>query len=302
MVSWNSKHETEKSIQRVLNSEGINVQIAVVDNNSSDGTCDYIKSNYPEVRLIENDENKGFSSACNQGIEHFLEQDVNFIFLLNTDLYVNTQTLACLTDAADKSQQFGAISPVVYHNDDDKRVWFEQGCVNWTTSASFHQTNGAPLIYSQDSDLDRSDERFVGNDYIPFCSALFRPRVFKEVGMLPESYFLYYEDVDYCTQLSDHGYKIITDTQTSVQHEESASSGGRRSPTATYYTARNHIQFAMRFRNRINIPVSIIWIVIWLSLLFGYRIITKQPEAAFAVAYGIYDGLCGRTGRFRYPQ
>ncbi|MGB9953255.1 glycosyltransferase family 2 protein [Haloarcula marismortui] len=302
VVSWNSKDETISCLQSVLGSVEVNIEIAVVDNNSTDGTVDLIRSQFPDVEVIENNSNVGFGHACNQGMNYHLERGVDFLFLLNSDLYVGESTIRDLVNSTTQVEDFGMITPVVhYKNDKDSPIWFKRGHINWATSTSFHESHSVPLVHSISQNSLSREDQFLENDYIPLCSALIDPNAVKEIGEIPEEYFLYYEDVDYCTQFIENGWKVLTDTEIQVYHDESASSGGRTSPTATYYNTRNHILFLRRFSCKLNIFIAIAWSIVWFTTLLAYRLSKQNLEAGKALLEGILDGVLNRTGKGRYP-
>ena len=90
-------------------------QVIIVDNASSDGSVDFIKENYPEILLIENDSNKGFACAVNQGIKLV---NTDFVFLLNNDTVVEKDTIANLIETINISPKIFSVSSrmVQYHN------------------------------------------------------------------------------------------------------------------------------------------------------------------------------------------
>ncbi|MFY9515694.1 MAG: glycosyltransferase [Dysgonamonadaceae bacterium] len=94
--------------------------IVVVDNASQDRTCEIIRSQYPEVVLIKNDKNLGFGKANNQGMKYALENDFDYVFLLNQDARLHPRTLEILICAASHNKDYGILSPVHLNGDGDR--------------------------------------------------------------------------------------------------------------------------------------------------------------------------------------
>jgi GT2 family glycosyltransferase len=188
---------------------------------------------------------------------------------------------------------YGIISPLVRKYSDKSELWFERGTVDWSVGVGYHAGH-------KKGDLELSVVIDEENDYVPFCSAFVRGCIFDEVGLLPEDYFLYLEDVAYCIDTSEAGYEICTYRQAEVYHEVSSTIGSHYGPVASYYVARNSIILASRYRS--NLPLYF-WIthIIWSTSRLLFRVYKFKLPGAYAWIAGIYDGLQMRTGRGRYP-
>lgn len=96
-----------------LQQSDVAVDIIVIDNNSSDGTVDFIKRNYPEIVLIESKENLGFAKGNNIGIRYALDNNADYVFLLNQDAWLNqTNTISVLIEQSQLNPEYGIISPL----------------------------------------------------------------------------------------------------------------------------------------------------------------------------------------------
>lgn len=111
IVSYNFERWIDKCLPSVFAST-IPATVMVIDNNSTDNTVKRIKTDYPQVQLIENKENLGFGKANNIGLSYALENNYDFAFLMNQDTWIEHDMLEKLTDASDKNPDFGIISPV----------------------------------------------------------------------------------------------------------------------------------------------------------------------------------------------
>lgn len=103
-----------------LRNSSIPIQTIVIDNASSDNTVDYIKENYPEIHLVESKENLGFGKANNLGFKYAIEQNADFIFLLNQDAWVDKNTIEELANTFKKNSEYGILSPIHLTKDRSK--------------------------------------------------------------------------------------------------------------------------------------------------------------------------------------
>ncbi|NOU81555.1 glycosyltransferase [Paenibacillus sp. LMG 31459] len=185
-------------------------EIIIVDNASKDGTADYLKSHYPEIRLIENAENLGFAKGCNQGIE---VADGNQILFLNNDTVVPPGWLAPMLRALHSDHAVGMSGPV-------------------TNYISGHQC--VPVTYSELKDMEGFAKEYCEakrgsvqevRRLIGFC-LLVKRSVLDEIGWFDERYGLgNYEDDDLCLRAIQQGYKLLIAEDSFIHHIGHASMG-----------------------------------------------------------------------------
>lgn len=184
----------KKCMQSIQNST-IPLVPVVIDNNSMDGTQYFIKSNYPETILIENKINLGFGKANNIGLKLALDQQAEFIFLLNQDAYLARDTIENVVEFQKKNIEFGILSPVQLNGDGSK------------IDKNFSR------YISCDSIFEINNMQKVGKDFltVPFVNAaawLITRSFLTHVGGFDPLFSHYGEDRDLCCRASYHGYKI----------------------------------------------------------------------------------------------
>ncbi|WP_035639996.1 glycosyltransferase, partial [Flavobacterium gilvum] len=111
IVTYNGMNWIKECLNSVLNSS-IPVEIIVVDNNSTDGTKDFITRNFSEIIFFSQNENLGFGKANNIGMSYAFKQNADFVFLLNQDAFVNENTIENLVRTAQKNPEYGILSPI----------------------------------------------------------------------------------------------------------------------------------------------------------------------------------------------
>ncbi|OYR78331.1 glycosyltransferase family 2 protein [Halorubrum ezzemoulense] len=301
LVNWNNYEQTRDCILSIKRQD-IETTIYVVDNGSTDDSSERIKEKFQDINIIRNDRNLGFPTAANQGMNSAFRNGANQVFLVNNDAELQkNNSLRILSETLDSDEKIGIVSAQIFDSQGDY-IWFRKGLVNWTTGASSHANSAGSITSGVTKIKQKIDDRFIQNEYVPLCAVMIDRNVYDEIGLLPEEYFLYFEDVEYCTKVLDDGFQIITDTQVNVNHDESASSGGRTSPTASYYTARNYQLFIQRHWDRVNRVMALMFYLWWITLLTCYRLLQKDWKSTIALWTGMFDGVQGHTGKGRYPK
>ena len=219
IVSWNVKKDLAnclKSLQE--NPYAGNFEVVVVDNNSSDDTVETVKSNFPDVVIIDNDKNLGFAAGNNKGFEIAKGQ---YILLLNPDTIVHSAALDTLIMFMDDNPDVGACGPRLLNEDGTI-----QGSVRRfpTFRASLYRhTIFKPLgIFKKQyrkwlmKDFDHDEQMDV--DQLMGACLLVRKSVLDEVGGLDEDFFMYYEEVDLCYRIRKAGWRIVFTPESEVTH------------------------------------------------------------------------------------
>jgi GT2 family glycosyltransferase len=183
-----------------------NFEVVVVDNNSRDGSFEEAKLNFSKAHFIQNEENLGFSIGNNSGIRFALERMAEHVLLLNNDTEVEKDFLTKLVEVAETDEKIGIASPVIF-NGQDRQIWFSGGRIDWLRMKTIHGRKSATVD-------------FYETDVITGCAMLVKSRVFKEIGLLDEDYFLYWEDTDFTVRAQRAGFKTIVVSGSWIYHFE----------------------------------------------------------------------------------
>jgi GT2 family glycosyltransferase len=184
-------------IDTCLKSIPSDYQTVIVDNNSTDGTSAFIRENYPQYTLLQQDRNLGFGQANNKGISYALEQNADAVFLLNQDAYLFDQSIIQLELTYQNNTEYGILSPI--HVDATKKKMDRQFSyyLDYDSNSSFH------------SDAFFKDLKPIYD--VPFVNAAgwFIPRpTLEKIGGFDPLFFHYGEDNNYCQRLRYHGLQI----------------------------------------------------------------------------------------------
>jgi len=203
-------------------------EIIVVDNSSSDNSKELVKSNYPDVVLIEADKNLGFAAGCNLGIKWSKGQ---YIVLLNNDTSVDKEWLNELVIVANNNSDVALVGSKLLYKDNP-------GVIQNAGSYLTDKGEGGDLGSHQADEGQYESTREV----MAVCGAsmLLKRTLIEEIGGLDEDFFAYYEDTDLCYRTKLHGKKIIYAPRSVVFHIHAATSG-EWSPFFTFLVFRNKI-------------------------------------------------------------
>jgi GT2 family glycosyltransferase len=210
IVSWNVKSDLLNCLSSIkINKPHCSFEQIVVDNNSNDGTANIIKQQFPEVIFIENNENKGFSKANNQGIQRATGE---YIFLLNPDTIVHPDALNILVDFLDKNPEAGACGPKLLNADGTiqpsvRRFPTFRGILYAHTffrlMGLFRSQYKEWMMKDFNCDKQRNVEQIMG------AAMMIRRSVIDTVGGMDENFFMYFEEVDLCYRIKEAGKQIV---------------------------------------------------------------------------------------------
>lgn len=291
VLNWNNFSDTAKCIRSLERIDNEHFDIIIVDNGSTDGSVEQLAEEFPDYKLIRNSINRGFSGGHNKTIRYAIKNDIDYIWILNNDIFVTETCLETLLNRITEHEDIGIITPHILENG---QTWFKHGWVNRQTANSYA---GELAKYLKQDSCENSG--LIYNDYVPFCCTLFPTDVFKDIGLLSTSYFMYSEDVEFCSRAIKAGYEVVTDTTVSVEHKPSSSSGGAHNPLLNYYLARNRwiLSQELECTKYRFIPSYIMWFVMR-SLL---SVLNRKRNGLYALYQGLFDGLLGKRGKGRYP-
>ena len=184
-------------------------EIIIIDNHSKDETCNIIKENYPQVILIENQENLGFGKANNIGIEIALKNNCDFVFLLNQDARVNPDTIQKLALKLKQNPDFGIISPMHLNG---------KGSALDYNFSNYINPSYCKNLYS-DFVLNKVADQVYESDFICAAAWLLSRKCLEIVGGFNPTFFHYGEDDNYIHRLHYKGLKIGVDPFSTIYHD-----------------------------------------------------------------------------------
>ncbi len=220
IVNYNVKHFLEQCLNSVLASaRHCETEIYVVDNNSVDGSCSMVKEKFPEVHLIENKKNYGFSYANNQAIKISKGE---YVLLLNPDTVIEEKTLQKVCNFMDSHPDAGGLG--VKMIDGKGRFLPESKRGLPTPEVAFYKIFGVSKLFPKSKKfgkyhltyLDKEETHVV--DVLSGAFMLLRKECLDKTGLLDENFFMYGEDIDMSYRISLAGYKNYYYPETTIIH------------------------------------------------------------------------------------
>ncbi len=220
IVNYNVKYFLEQCLNSVKKAiGGIDSEIFVVDNNSVDGSVNMIRDKFPEVNLVVNKQNLGFSKANNQAIQKSKGQ---YILLLNPDTVVENDTFSRCMEFMDKHPDAGGLGVMMV---DGKGRFLPESKRGFPSPAtSFYKAFGLSRIFPGSKVFGKYHLGFLDKNEIHSIDVLagafmmLRKKVIDEIGMLDESFFMYGEDIDLSYRIIKAGYKNYYFPKTRIIH------------------------------------------------------------------------------------
>ncbi len=186
-------------------------RVVVIDNGSGDDSIERLRAAHPGLELCCNPRNLGYGAGQNAVLAELLEQELDWIWLLNNDAAPRPDALGRMLAAADRPD-IGAVGARLLDADLPHRLQaLGGGHVHWWRGSSREWNRDCPPTPEL--------------DYLTGACLLLRGSALRQVGLFDERYFLYWEDVDLCLRLKQAGWMLITATDAEVLHRQSASTG-----------------------------------------------------------------------------
>jgi hypothetical protein len=288
-LNWNGKDKTVECLRSLFNSNYRNFSVVVIDNASDDNSSETITSLFPQVKLIQNFKNLGFAAAQNQGINFAIENNYEYIWILNNDTIIDPKALHLLVAQMDSDPAVGSVSPVLIESEfpDISGIQFCGCAINWE--------------FQYFEKFKRLEDALVSQEKKPetFClwgtALLVRTSALKQLGGFEEKFFAYFEDVDFSVRLIRAGFrsKIVPDA---IAFHAGADNPAKRPPYYVYLNTRNKYFFWMNHLPRTRrFGFTRHYVAGALLLASSWRDISNnQKETATLLA--IWDALLGRGG------
>lgn len=218
VVNWNAKDYLEKCLASIFkNSPSFDFEVMVVDNASTDGSQDLVKTKFPQTKLILNKRNLGYSGAANRALG---ETNSPYLFLLNSDTEVLPGSLELMVEFGKNHPQAGAIGPMLVNADGT----LQYSCRKFPSfKIGFFHALLSPFLpdnpYSRSYRLTDFDHRRRQEvDWISGASLFLKRKALEEVGFFDEGYFMYGEDLDLCFRLKQAGWKTYYYPEPKIKH------------------------------------------------------------------------------------
>ena len=272
-LNWNTTAVTCEFLTSIKEQNTYkNIEVLVVDNASDQDPTIAIQSIFTSAKIIRNKKNLGFSAGNNIGIKAACGK---YLFIVNNDTEFTPQLIESLLNVFQHNTDAGIVCPKFHY-------YFNKGVIEYAGYRPvniFTGRNG--MIGNGENDKGQYDTLSKTN-YAHGGAMMVSRTAIENVGLLPELFFLYYEELDWSVKFKKKGYSIYFQPQALIYHKESMSTG-KANPLKTFYLTRNRILFMRRNMPVHGFSVFVIYFILFTvpknSLVFLLKRQTKHLKS-----------------------
>ena len=286
-INYNGLKDTYELIE-TLPLEDESIEVIVVDNASKEDEATLIEQHYPQVKVIRSEENLGFAGGNNLGIKAARGK---YLFFINNDTLLQLQTSDFKPQASDfrhlinrleSSPKIGMVCPKIRFAWGNNLIQF----AGFTPLSQITLRN-QPIGYGE---FDHGQYNTAHpTPYAHGAAMMVKREVIEKVGLMPECYFLYYEELDWSMMIRRAGYDIMYDPACTIYHKESQTTG-QSSPLKSYYMTRNRLLFAKR---NISGPKKILTYLYLTGIVALRDIIKYTLQRRVDLSKATFNGVLG---------
>lgn len=255
------------------------VEVIIVDNGAEHNIASVFQPHFAHITYIQSKENLGFAGGNNLGIE---QAKGDYIFLLNNDTEIPAGCIETMIAELDANEKIGLLSPLLLYFDQKDLVQY----------AGFTPMNYLVARNAYVGQFEKNAGQFDNQTYqTGFChgaAVMCRKTDLQKAGLMDETYFLYYEELDWCEKFMQIGKQIWFTGKTHVYHKESISVG-KASPLKIYFNTRNRMLF---IRKNTNLPNTVLFSIYFTFIACPKAVLkfllNRQPELAKWTIKGLW--------------
>lgn len=282
ILNWNAREWLERSVGSALAQTAGDraFEVVFVDNASTDGSVDLVRTAFPAARVMALDDNRGFAGGNNAAIRG---SSARYMLLLNPDTVTHPGAFAALLDFMDANPRCGILGPKLLNPDGSLQYscrhfpTLEAGLFRNTPLGRLFPSNRATRDYLM---KDVPHDRAMPVDWVSGAAMLVRREVFEQIGLLDEGYFMYVEDVDLCYRAHRAGWEVWYEPEAVITHAIGQSSNKNPVPMIVAFHRSMFRFFRLHYLGK-RYPG-------WLTPIVALGLASR---AALVFALGRYHGL-----------
>jgi GT2 family glycosyltransferase len=237
ILNWNSYADTIQLLGMLTEQTYKNFQIIIIDNHSTDKSIKKLTPYTRSITFILNKKNLGYACGNNVGIDVAINEQADYIWILNPDIRPRPETLFMLVDSMKQDSSIGAIGPRICYHDDPNKIYSDGGFI-------FPEKGFVIVHKNHNRNLNETSENKISEvDYVNGSAIFIRLKTLQDIGKFRKDFFLYYEEAEWCLRAKKHGWKIVNMNDAVVYHQSS-----KKGFRYHYFMARNRIFLARVLR------------------------------------------------------
>lgn len=250
-----------------------NVEVIVVDNASSEPEIDILRQLFQHVIFIQSSVNTGFAGGNNLGVEAATGE---YLLFINNDTEVEKNFLESLVSCIQADASIGMVSPKI-------KYYYNKNIIQYAGGKSINPFTGRGKFIGSGLPDSKTYHQTCPTQLIHGAAMLVSRKLINTIGLMEESFFLYYEELDWCERAKKSGFTLYYVGESTVYHKESLSVG-RNSPLKIYYLTRNRLLFAKRNYNTLQLWISIVFFLL-LAVPKTILLYALKGQCSFIVAF-----------------
>jgi GT2 family glycosyltransferase len=279
-INYNGLEDTCALIESIPFNE--NMEVIVVDNASKNQEAETIAKRYPQAKVIQSENNLGFAGGNNLGIQ---AAQGKYLFLINNDTIFKDFNIQALIDRVESSPNIGIVCPKI-------RFAWGKNPIQYTGYARLSRVSVRNHAIGFNEEDHGQYDNAHATPYAHGAAMLIRRDAIDKVGLMPECYFLYYEELDWSMMFTHAGYQIWYEPACTIYHKESQSTG-QNSPLRTYYLTRNRLLLVRRNPQEFNKTLAYIYLI-------GIVALRDILKYTFIGRYDLLKAIFSALGHFIY--
>ena len=287
VLNWNGTDDTLECLQSLQRLDYPRYEIIVVDNGSRTSPRPQITEQFPAVSYIETGENLGYAGGNNFGIRYALQHGHDYVFVLNNDTLVEPDFLRTAVAVGQSDPRIAVVGIKILAFEDPSRVWVAYGQLTYRKGlvrlVGYYELNDGRFDTQQDV------------EWVPGTALLMRRAALEQIGLFDEQFFAYHEDVDWCTNAREHGWRVVYAPAAHILHKGHRSSGGKGYVTPRQYLAgRNMVLFVRKHARWYQSLQFLMFQITTIPLQYLWRCLSGEQYGVVLKVRGMLDGLRDR--------
>ncbi|MES2647834.1 MAG: glycosyltransferase family 2 protein [Bacteroidota bacterium] len=275
-VNYNQPLATEELLNSILEkNSGDLPEVIVVDNGSKEDHTTSWKTAYPDFIFIRSEKNLGFAGGNNLGIKH---SKGKYLFLINNDTVVTGNLMPTLSKFLDENPDYAIVCPKIRYYDEPDILQYAG-----FTKMNFYTARNK-CVGQFETDKGQYDSVPKLTHYPHGAAMMLRKDLVDKVGLMPENYFLYYEEMDWCEMFKRAGYKCGLCMEVVIFHKESLSTG-KNSVLKDFYMNRNRLLFVRRNAAPAQLAIFFLYFITILNTRYSINCLRNGEAARIATFY-----------------
>lgn len=287
ILNYENYEDTLECIVSLTNYMSENVDIIVVDNKSTNNSVNELTEKTSKInKLIVTEKNLGYAGGNNVGIQYAYEQGYKYICVLNNDTIITENFIEKLECYLDNHLECGIVGPAILEYNNENIIQSTGGSIVSWRARTFLLNPGVAY---------KNIEKFPKEvDWVGGACMMFRSDIIDKIGYIPECYFLFYEETDWCCQARKIGLQVVCQPEAYIYHKRSASVKKMKGLNF-YLMERNKVKFVIRTS---PFPLNLI-IICMLFTWTAIKIVLRKPQSKEKMKC-YWDGLTNRISEL-YP-